>query len=303
MVKKLSVCIISTVIQNSRNPIALLAKALNWGGQSTQRARHTFPPPFLLHSLHEITHDVFHGRKTITILTALWAELLVDQADSCGSAGGIPTSGLQRGLLHLGTNAQQPSHGGLLSSKHSTAGSTASSTHQLWLLEDEPGLEHLQGTKTFSVLSVRSVNASRLSTPSDCKAHTWHQKTTDSILKISQPPHHAKCCSPSYIPLHKVLQCVYKYTNRTLCIHLLGYYLCFTWSCHWEVTSAAAKQWVYKPKIKHTDTLIRYTKLLLFIQQIHFWCVKSLLKIYKPQLCLENTKVPHFKPGMKHELV
>lgn len=133
--------------------------------------------------------------------------------------------------------------------------------------------------------------------------HTPGIRRLDSILKISQPPHHAKCCSPSYIPLHKVLQCVYKYTNHTLCIHLLGYYLCFTWSCHWEVTSAAAKQWVYKPKIKHTDTLIRYTKLLLFIQQIYFWCVKSLLKIYKPQLCLENTKVPHFKPGMKHELV
>ena len=47
----------------------------------------------------------FIGRKNITIPTVLRAELLMDQADSCGISrrGGIPTSGLQKGLLPPGT--------------------------------------------------------------------------------------------------------------------------------------------------------------------------------------------------------
>lgn len=97
--------------------------------------------------------------------------------------------------------------------------------------------------------------------------HRFHLKKN----KPTSPPHHTKCCSPSYIPLHKMLQCVYKYTNHTLCIHLLGYYLCFTWCCHWEVRCAAAKQLSTRAKDQthwHPDqvcevTAVRWTYIFL----------------------------------------
>lgn len=208
----------------------------------------------------------FIGRKNITIPTVLRAELLMDQADSCGISRrrGIPTSGLQKGLLPPGT-AQQPSHGGHLSYIHGTAGITASSTHHLWLLEEVPHLCFLRttrqnaqtdvpnsGTMTstapFGVLSVRSANASCLSTPTNCKVHTWHQNTTDSILKISQSPlpitqsaahlltcRYIKCCS------------VLINTPTTHCASICWATTCVLpklheWYGHWEVRSAAAKQ-------------------------------------------------------------